>query len=172
MENASKALIIAGAILIAILLITIGIVLVNSGKDITETGATQVASQNIQAFNSQFTQYEGTIKGSQVKSLIEQVRANNVNDKAHQVYVFLDSNIVDTEHQARLEDISLSQVILNSKKYNVEFFYSKNQSEDIRILLSLYADCSVGMADAVEILQMAGNYITTDEGYIFAALIY
>ena len=37
MENASKALIIAGAILIAILLITIGIVLVNSGRDVTET---------------------------------------------------------------------------------------------------------------------------------------
>ena len=37
MENASKALIIAGAILIAILLITIGIVLINSGRDVTET---------------------------------------------------------------------------------------------------------------------------------------
>ena len=37
MENASKALIIAGAILIAILLITIGIILVNSGRSVTET---------------------------------------------------------------------------------------------------------------------------------------
>ena len=39
MENASKALIIAGAILIAILLITIGIILINSGRDVTETRA-------------------------------------------------------------------------------------------------------------------------------------
>ena len=37
MENASKALIIAGAILIAILLITIGIILINSARDVTET---------------------------------------------------------------------------------------------------------------------------------------
>ena len=38
MENASKALIIAGAILISILLISIGIMLINSGREVTDTG--------------------------------------------------------------------------------------------------------------------------------------
>lgn len=47
MENASKALIIAGVILISILLISIGIMLINSGKDITETRTTGVNTQKI-----------------------------------------------------------------------------------------------------------------------------
>lgn len=100
MENASKALIIAGAILISILLITIGIVLINSGKDITTTGASQMASQNIQTFNSQFTAYEGTVKGSQVRSLLNAVRASNVTDEAHQVAVYCaetETNISSTK---------------------------------------------------------------------------
>ena len=51
MENASKALIIAGAILISILLISIGIILINSGKDITSTGTAGMQNQKIQIFN-------------------------------------------------------------------------------------------------------------------------
>lgn len=88
MENASKALIIAGAILISILLITIGIVLINSGKDITTTGTSEMARQNIQTFNSKFTAYQGTIKGSQVTSLLETVRSCNVTDPSHTVTVY------------------------------------------------------------------------------------
>ncbi len=87
MENASKALIIAGAILISILLITIGIVLIRSGQSITDTGASEMASQTIQTFNAQFSSYVGTVKGSQIKTLLENVRANNSTDKSHQVSV-------------------------------------------------------------------------------------
>ena len=87
MENASKALIIAGAILIAILLITIGIVLINSGRDVTERGTAAMKSQAIQSFNAQFTPYEGTITGSQIKSLLSTVRSSNAVDDAHQVAV-------------------------------------------------------------------------------------
>ena len=78
MENASKALIIVGAILIAILLITIGIVLINSAKGITDQGVTAMSSQSIQAFNSQFTQYEGTTKSSkEILSLLDTVNSSN-----------------------------------------------------------------------------------------------
>ena len=89
MENASKALIIAGAILISILLISIGIILINSGKDVTETGTAGMQRQQIETFNSQFTPYQGTIKGSQVRSLLSTVRASNVTDEAHPVVVSL-----------------------------------------------------------------------------------
>ena len=87
MENASKALIIAGAILIAILLISIGIILINSGRDVTSTGTAGMNSQKIQTFNSQFTAYEGTRKGSEIKSLINTVNASNATDSEHQVGV-------------------------------------------------------------------------------------
>ena len=39
MENATKALIIAGAILVSILLISIGIALINSNKDVTNSAS-------------------------------------------------------------------------------------------------------------------------------------
>ena len=44
MENATKALIIAGAVLIAILLISIGILLINNNKGITDS-ATATSNQ-------------------------------------------------------------------------------------------------------------------------------
>ena len=111
MENASKALIIAGAILIAILLISIGIILINSGRDVTSTGTAGMNSQKIQTFNSQFTVYEGTRKGSEVKSLINVVNASNATDSEHQVRVW------GPELKAGdLED---------TKTYTVSLFYSE-----------------------------------------------
>ena len=78
MENASKALIIAGAILISILLITIGIVLINSGRDVANSGKNAMSSSAIQAFNSQFTQYEGTGKSlSEINQLLNTVVSSN-----------------------------------------------------------------------------------------------
>ena len=52
MENASKALIIAGAILISILLISLGIVIYNSAKDAASTD--QMDDFQVSAFNSKF----------------------------------------------------------------------------------------------------------------------
>ena len=77
MENASKALLIAGAILIVIVLISIGMLIVNSTNDVTEQAQTTAAGQSIQIFNSKFIQYEGKQKGSTVKNLYQSVMASN-----------------------------------------------------------------------------------------------
>ena len=75
MENASKALIIAGAILLAILLISLGIMIFNQAQDtVSGSGMSQA---EMQAFNNKFLKYEGTIKGSQVKALINEVNTSN-----------------------------------------------------------------------------------------------
>ena len=91
MENASKALIIAGAILISILLISIGIILINSGKDVTETGTAGMNSQKIQTFNAQFTPYEGTKKGSEVRGIWNVVKSSNGVNKEHRVTILPDN---------------------------------------------------------------------------------
>ena len=114
MENASKALIIAGAILISILLISIGIILINSGRDITETGTSGMQSQKIQTFNSQFTAYEGTRKGSEIKSIFNAVRA---------------SNATDEEHQVEFGDIDSATDLKATKNYDVELSYSDDGTE-------------------------------------------
>ncbi|MCI8460818.1 MAG: hypothetical protein HFE81_05425 [Bacilli bacterium] len=76
MENASKALIIAGAILLAILLITLGIVVYLQAQDTIDS--VNMSEQEIMAFNNKFTPYEGdNVRGSQVNALIEAVVSNN-----------------------------------------------------------------------------------------------
>lgn len=77
MENASKALLIAGAILIVIILISVGMLIVNSTRDITDQAGDMASTQATQAFNAQFTKYNGSQKGTAVKSLYETVRASN-----------------------------------------------------------------------------------------------
>lgn len=70
MENASKALIMAGAILIAILLISAGLIILNSTKGVTEQGGRAAKTLEVETFNSQFTKYCGDrVLGSKVKDL-------------------------------------------------------------------------------------------------------
>ena len=79
MENASKALIIAGAILLSILIIALGIYVFNMAKGATNTD--QLDGVQKQAFNSQFSQYNGTQNGSSVKDLIDVLLSNNQKNK-------------------------------------------------------------------------------------------
>jgi len=78
MENASKALIIAGAILISILLISVGILVMNSTGDVTDQVEAQADSMAVQTFNGQFTAYMGNSRSiSQVRGLMNAVTASN-----------------------------------------------------------------------------------------------
>ena len=77
MENASKALIIAGAILLAIAIIGIGM-LVFRGASETAEGAADMTPQQIETYNQTFLNYEGVKNGSQVKNLCDTVRNHNV----------------------------------------------------------------------------------------------
>jgi len=75
MENASKALIIAGAILLSILIIGLGMAVYNNATSSTKSA--NLDAQELQAHNSQFLAYEGKQKGSTVKSLITTIKNNN-----------------------------------------------------------------------------------------------
>ena len=79
MENASKALIIAGAILLSILIISLGIMIYNQASGVVNNNA--MNEVDISTFNNKFTQYEGTnVRGAQVKALIQQVVTNNISN--------------------------------------------------------------------------------------------
>lgn len=75
MENATKALLIAAAILIAIVLISIGVFVLRQGQD--AMSAADMSEAEILAFNSKFESYSGTQRGSQVNALIERVVSAN-----------------------------------------------------------------------------------------------
>ena len=78
MENASKALLIAGAILICILLIAIGMYIYQSAQGTINAAASKMSNQDKQIYNSMIEKYVGENKrGSDVKAMIEQVISQN-----------------------------------------------------------------------------------------------
>jgi len=89
MENASKALIIAGAILLAILIISLGIMIYQQASGVVNNNA--MSEVDINSFNQKFIQYTGTnVRGAQVNSLLNQIQTNNVtyqDDASRQVTV-------------------------------------------------------------------------------------
>ena len=90
MENASKALIIAGAILLAILLISLGIMIYTQASGVVNTNA--MSEVEISTFNKKFTQYgTSNVRGSQINALIDAVVQNNL------------SNASDTSRQVKLK---------------------------------------------------------------------
>lgn len=73
MENASKALIMAGAVLVAILIVSLGVVIFNNFSKSVKDNA-NMDEQEIANFNSKLTPYMGdSISGSQVNALIQLV---------------------------------------------------------------------------------------------------
>jgi len=123
MENASKALIIAGAILVSILLITIGIVLVNSGSGVADRGTANMNSQKIQTFNSQFTAYEGKKKGAEIKSLINLVHSSNATDEEHYVIIFFNEHTSGSDFTGSM--------LNSSKTYTVTLEYYDANKDDV-----------------------------------------
>ena len=77
MENASKALIIAGAILLAILLISLGIFIFTGAQD-TAKKAGGLESQEAATFNASILKYEGKNKTtSDIRSLKNEIISAN-----------------------------------------------------------------------------------------------
>ena len=98
MENASKALIIAGAILLAILIISLGILIYNQASSVVNNNS--MSEVDINTFNNKFTQYGGNQRGSSIRALIQQVQSSNAvpENKNRQVELtgVTDLNNVDT----------------------------------------------------------------------------
>ena len=130
MENASKALIIAGAILLAILIIGLGMFIYNQAAD-TLDGA-QLDGQKVDSYNREFLQYEGTKQGSQVKTLLNNIKAHNRHaEDASQVIIATEEEYesnakVSAPSQESKEDVDdgISGIkILSAKTYNITFAY-------------------------------------------------
>ena len=90
MENASKALIIAGAILLSILLVSVGMMVYRNAKN--NIGSGNIDKQDIEAFNLEWENYEGTGKtADEVRGMVQAVIASNAaeskNGKARYISV-------------------------------------------------------------------------------------
>lgn len=132
MENASKALIIAGAILLSILLISLGIMIFSQAQGVVDQSGMSEAEVN--SFNAKFTKYQGNIKGSMVRSLVQEVMTNNNNDAASdERYVSINVNNGTLTTKGTAAIVSLAPgtnqqpnygTLVNTKTYNVDFQYN------------------------------------------------
>lgn len=120
MENASKALIIAGAILLAILLISVGIMIFNQAQDtVTNSGMSEA---ELTAFNNKFLKYEGNQKGTMVKTLIQEVLASNANSNNIERKVSINDSIEPSTSN-----------IKSNETYNVVIGYSSGRVATINV---------------------------------------
>ena len=80
MDNASKALIMAGAILIAVALVSLGVYLYQSAAGKVNDGTRQVDASQMLMLNQEIEKFKGRIKGSEANQLIRLVNAYNKQD--------------------------------------------------------------------------------------------
>lgn len=85
MENASKALLIAAAVLVVILIIAFGMTIMNSSSDTTSQVSDIGASQAVQAFNAKFQGYKGNINASAARNLVILIKNSNEGNPSHTI---------------------------------------------------------------------------------------
>lgn len=159
MENASKALIIAGAILISILIVGLGVIIYQNVAGIAKTGT--LDAQEITAHNSPFEGYFGNyVSGSNLKALLTQVQANNSaanrNDEVTGNYIY----VVDGDNGGILSSSSVK----TGKMYTVG--YPKNEEysdkEESTATVDSPAYWSNGFARTIVVYENKGNTQTSN----------
>ena len=85
MENAAKALLIAGGILIAIIILSMFLVMYNKMASLQKTQEEKTKMEQIAAFNAEYEAYNKKLMyGADVITLYNKVSQNN-NDNPHQI---------------------------------------------------------------------------------------
>lgn len=133
MENAVKALLIAAAVIIAIVLITLGMNLLNTGSE--QIDNVDFSEYEINQFNDKFKKFEGaSVSGSEVNTLITTVfnHNNQQEDKSTKVAVEVTGSGEATDKAA---DISVDtdatsttspNKVATGYRYKVTCEYSKS----------------------------------------------
>lgn len=140
MENASKALIMAASVLLAIMIIAMGVTIFNKAQSSADT--TSLDATEISMFNSKFERYSDNQLGSQVKSLVSFAISNastNKEDPSQLPTITLDStgngssddDISATGGSTASSDIStyintlgkVRNAITSTHQYEVELSY-------------------------------------------------
>lgn len=132
MENMSKALIIAGAVIASILVISLGIAIYSNVKRGADSQAFTDEERNI--FNSQFLPYtDQEMFGTEAKTVIQKVVSSNQNHKDdNRKYITLRFNGTNYAYNAEHPDIqanNLSRIsrteIIDNALYHTDITFNK-----------------------------------------------
>lgn len=114
MDNASKALIMAGAVLISIALVGVGVYIFSSTNTMVGGANKQLDDAAAQMTNSTLGQYAGSkVRGSTVKQLFEKARISNVNET-------LPTKITVKLSNTDVTDTLSSTTVVDTKYYDVK----------------------------------------------------
>ena len=94
MDNASKALIMAGAILISLALVGLGVYIFSISSDLQNNADETMTAIAAQTTNRQISNYEGTkVRGSNLKALFANVKTLNVQQVFPVDITFSETNV-------------------------------------------------------------------------------
>ena len=149
MENASKALIIAGAILLSILIIAIGMYIYTSSHNSISEAGSQISEQEKTSFNQQWNTYEGAQGGNNVKALLQKLIANcNTNREEQQRLVGI--NCVPTS---------------GGTDYTLSINVSTQDANNFAFAATTAAYNDVSPSDAVKVLTGIRNLVEARHTY-------
>lgn len=121
MENASKALLIAGAIIVVLVIIAIGMLILNSSTGIFNRATSSMSDKEKTLFNQTFTMYVGSnVSGSQVRSLLQEVISNNNNEENQEITINSGDTFTATtlDGSTTVKTAATYTVAIDSEDYN------------------------------------------------------
>ena len=130
MENASKALIIAGAILLAILIIGLGMFVYTQASGVMD--GIGMDSQAVSAYNAQFEEYAGTVSGAEAKALYGVIRDHNranIDDYTRQITLTIGGTefAADATQEVPTAAVTMpANTLKNGSTYGVTFAVDPN----------------------------------------------
>lgn len=120
MENATKALLIAAAVLIVIIIISLGVYVVGMGNDQMQQGEQALSDLEVNSFNNTYENYEGTsVAGSRVNSLLKTVFNHNLMESDDTRKITVDGDVslsADAEQQVTVGTGKRYSVVCNKDK--------------------------------------------------------
>jgi len=133
MENASKALIIAGAILLSIAIIGIGMYVYQMAAGVVNQA--NMSGAEVTSYNAEFIKYEGTQTGTSIKTLCDTVRQHNSyqEDNSKKVQITVGgtdlvgdavSNDADLSNTTAAEIARTKNTVNAGGRYRVTFGYT------------------------------------------------
>lgn len=122
MENATKALMIAGAVLIAIMIIGLGMSIYQSATGIMNDTMGGLDELTISNFNNPLLEYEGDQRGSKVKQLISKIITTNASNVG-----INDDRIISFNDKTTSTDLTAERTaIVSGATYTVSLTYDAN----------------------------------------------
>lgn len=136
MENASKALLIAGSILVVILLIAMGVRVLNSTKGTSDATESTMKTAEETQYYSKFTKYIGDNQSkAQAMALINEVIASNSTNSKRTMEIGYQKKSGGYTDYTKNTITSLLNVVANSSSQNFRISYASSAGVIARMII-------------------------------------